>query len=246
LAVSCPQCGAAVLAGTRACQFCGTRVEYVEPVAEASAPPVAEVFGGQATSQGSAAEPSVPVVVSPPGAEGEYPKIESRKPVAAKPIGKKRARTWLVMAAIGAVMIWLFIFLAYRMLSSVNTPGSILGSPLGGSAAPSGRAPASGTSADLDVDIYPGAHPVSTLDRRDSTDSTEVTQSFVSSDKIDQVIDFYKARMVGQTSIYASGKGVIVSINPDPQDVVQVAISPEENAAGERISITRTQSKIQR
>lgn len=245
MAVSCPQCGAAVLAGTRACQFCGTRVEYVEPVAETSAPPAAEI-GAPTTPQSSVAEPSVPVVVSPPGAQGEYPKIESRKPAAAKAAPKKRAQTWLVMAAIGAVMIWLFIFLAYRLLSTANTSGSILGSPLGGSAAQSGPAPASGTSADLDVDIYPGAHPVSTLDRRDSTDSTEVTQSFVSSDKIDQVIDFYKARMVGQTSIYASGNGVIVSINPDPQDIVQVAISPQGNAGGERISITRTLSKIQR
>jgi hypothetical protein len=255
----------------RTCQFCGTRVEYVEPAADAPvAPPVSGAHSVSSidsllpdhapqspfeeasspsrasATPSSAASPFAPVNAGPQGptAEPSVPEGWKRKPRNSdleKGQTKKRAFSWATPAVIFMVGAGLLLFVGYRLLAGyMNTNSSS-----GGITAQSGAAPGSGSAAagDLGVDIYPGARALSGAERRDSTDSTVVTQSFVSDAKKDLVIDFYKARMVGQTSIYASGDGVVVSINPTPQDTIQVAIAPATSGGLTRIAITRTTDK---
>ena len=228
----------------RSCQFCGGPVEFTEPVAEESAPlapPVSNV-AAQTPFESAAPEPiasaSLPAAPSPPasnGGDAQPGSVKERK----APASKTRGLSCAVPAAIGLFAVLLLIFMGYRLLSSFTGSGF---SPIGNGAHPSSASQSSGSAAaaDLGVDLYPGARPLSDPDRRDSSGSTVVSQSFVTDARMDLVIDFYKARMVGQTSIYASGNGVVVSISPSPQETVQVAIAPAPSAPGTRIAITHT------
>jgi hypothetical protein len=147
---------------------------------------------------------------------------------------KNRLMTSVVLAGVALLVVWVFIFVGYRVMSGTMGGGS---SSTGSSARHAGVA-----ASDLGVDIYPGARPASDVDRRDSAGSTVVSQSFLVAAKLDLVIDFYKARMVGQTAIYASGAGVVVSINPSPQDSILIAIAPAQGGET-RITITHTAAK---
>jgi hypothetical protein len=227
----------------RACQFCGAPVESAEPVAaetpEAApgaapdaTPPVAE---SPEASPATAAQPdSAPPLAQPPSTKSTPAALQPKKP----------HRSYTVPIAVCAVAIIFIFFLAGRVLttfSSMNQSGpASIGKPAPQADAAS---PSSAAATDLGVDVYPGAHPLSDPDRHDAGDSTVVSQSFLTSDKMDYVINFYKARMVGYTSIYASGNGVVVSINPDAQDSVLVAIAPASAAGQTRISITHTTTK---
>jgi hypothetical protein len=252
LAVSCPRCGAAVASGMRRCQFCGTAVEFVEPAAEAN-PPAETPF--QETAQESAAEKveqetsasgetPVPSAASAASAsysaeEGTRPESETSKPVPAKP--NRPSFSCAAPAFAGLFVIVLLLFLGYRVLPTLMGGGPLTANgttPRSSTHFSSGVA----TAAELGVDVYPGAQPSSAADRRDSTGSTVVSQSFVSNDRMDLVINFYKARMVGQASIYASGNGVVVSISTNSQDLIQVAIAPGPGAQT-RIVITHTTTK---
>lgn len=104
--------------------------------------------------------------------------------------------------------------------------------------------PASAASAtDLGIDVYPGARALSDADRTTSSDGVRVSESFVSPATMTEVINFYKARMVGFASIYASGDGVVVSIKHDAQDSVLVAISPAQSGGKTKFSISHTTTK---
>lgn len=256
MATACPQCGAMVLDGRRSCQFCGARVESAEPAAEESAAaitpaandaplsivpettpepavPAPPVVAVPATAPPAAASPLATSSEAMEPARGKAPKVQAPR---------SRALSCAATAVIGLVVGWMFLFFGYRLMSAFMGGGispAVVSKP-SSSASTFAGAP---TASDLDVDLYPGARPDSDIDRRDSAGETVVSQSFLSGDKMDLVIDFYKARMVGQTSIYASGNGVVVSINPSPQDTVQVGIAPAGNGAGTRIAITHTATK---
>jgi hypothetical protein len=154
-----------------------------------------------------------------------------------KPVSSKRLLTLAVYAVIVLVVVVLFFSIVARMFSVFQ--GSSPSSSGSSAETSSGATPGAG---ELGVDVYPGARPLSDPDRRDSTDSTVVTQSFVSNEKMDLVINYYKARMVGQTAIYASGSAVVVSISPSPQESILVAIAPAPNGET-RIAITHTTAK---
>ena len=254
MALSCPQCSAAVLPGMRTCQFCGARTEFAEQSAEASAPPSTNDESSLADpapqSPFQEARPEAPTLP----ANAELPRMQANvlaepKPGNAKPAktdlgkaaAKSRLRSFAVPAAAGLLALWLLLFLGYRLLSDFTGSGS----STAGSGAQSSSAETSGggvTASGLGIDVYPGARALSAPDRSDSSGNTVVSQTFVSDDKMDQVIDFYKARMVGQTSIYASGNGVVVSISPNALDTIQVAIAPAGSGGVTRIAITHTTS----
>lgn len=253
----------------KTCQFCGAVLESAQPPDEenpqaklsfeepgpglpvqevATAPPDEKTPPDQSALAFPPVDASAgdgnnlaPIGDSLPAQENDRLEIkpEKAKPKTSEP--KNRASSCLLPALIGLVVIWLLLFFGYRLVSNFSGAGN---SPAGTAARLSGSANSSGAAAaaDLGVDVYPGARPISGADRRDSTDSTVVSQSFVSNDKMDLVINFYKARMVGQTSIYASGNGVVVSIAPSPQDSILVAIAPQPGG-GTRIAITRTTAK---
>jgi hypothetical protein len=238
----------------RACQFCGAVLESAEPAAEESAPaetPVPEAAPQTAFEESApppASPESAPVASAAPSApvlslaDGDGDRAESQPTKNVKaPVPNKRAMSCAVSALIGVVVVWLLLFFGYRLISNFTGAGN---SPSDNSAQrPNSRSSSRAvTAANLGVDVYPGSRPESDPERRDSAESTIVSQTFVSSAKVDLVIDFYKARMVGQASIYASGSGVVVSINPSALESIQIGIASEPGG-GTRFAITHTTQK---
>jgi hypothetical protein len=247
VAASCPQCRAAVVPGMRTCQFCGKPVEFVEDGAEQSAPaelPLPQAAPEPPASEPPLAPPPVPSV-APPLAPDDAPEdgISGDAPK------KKRPRSPAVPILIGLVVMGFLLLVGWRVLVALpglNQPGPLaLGPPAppANSVANSAVSSNAVNAGDLGVDIYPGAHALTDAERRDTTDSTVVSQAFVSSDKMDLVIDFYKTRMVGQATIYASGNGVAISFDPSPQETIQIAIAPGGTVGLTRIAIAHTTVK---
>jgi hypothetical protein len=226
---SCPNCRAAIVSGMRTCQFCGAPLDSAEPAASVSrqaAPPLVQAAP-------EAPRPAVPATITQPPAQ-----IQKRS-------NRSLPKPLLYGAAVVIFLIvFVFIlFFAFRSLNVFSTPNSGTGSTASETQNP--RSPSSGpaSASELGIDIYPGAREVDDPDRSSSSDGTVVSATFVSADPMSRVIDFYKARMVGSASIYASGNGVVVSISHNAQDSVEVGISPATSGGKTRISITHTTNK---
>jgi len=216
----------------RTCQFCGAPVEFVEPAAAESEP--MESSGDPPAPEQLPSDPK-PDAGSSSAQQEAHPQNEP----------KRRILTCAAQAALALIAGVFILFLGYRFLVTLSNmnhagPPSAAGAPQGANA---GSSPDALSASELGVDVYPGARPLSEPDRTGTQDQTIVSQSFVSSDKMDLVINFYKARMTGYTSIYASGDGVVVSISPSGQESILVAISPAPAPAKTRISITHTTTK---
>jgi hypothetical protein len=222
----------------RTCQFCGKPQEFVEDGGEQSAP--AELPLPQAAPEPPASEPPL----TPPSAPSVAPTLAPGDGVSgAAP--KKRAFS-PVVAVLAVLMAMGFLLLVgWRVL--LTLPGLNQSGPpsLGDTAPPASSATSSNpaTAAGLGVDVYPGASPLTDVERSDATDNTVVFQSFVSSAKMDLVIDFYKTRMVGQATIYASGNGVEITFSPTTQESIQIAIAPGGSVGQTRIAISHTTVK---
>jgi len=133
-------------------------------------------------------------------------------------------------------------FVALRsLIGSANFGGAIQFSNPDKAADEAGATPAqAATATDLGMDVYPGAQPLSSADRNTSADGSSVSESFVSSDEIDRVINFYKTKMVGTATIYASGNGVVVAISPSDRESFTVSISPAQSGGKTQFTITHS------
>jgi hypothetical protein len=216
----------------RTCQFCGAPVAYVEPSVAQTEP--------AATQREEAARDRLASsrLLSQPS---PLPQKED----SAKIGEKKKPRAFMVAPIAGTLIVVgfiVFIAMGLRFFSQSfgnGSQSSISTTQSPGAAASSGDV----NTSELGVDIYPGARELSDADRSSSADSSVVSATFVSDDPMDKVIEFYKARMVGYTSIFASGDGVVVSISPSAQESVLVAISPAQGRGKTKISITNTTTK---
>lgn len=236
MASSCPRCDATLVPGLRICQFCGTPVEGAEPGA-------AEIQPAESLAKEPAPEPlEAAQSASGAPASAASPLTEASASSTISP--KKRTLLYAAMAASTLIVLVLVVSIA-----RANFAFSFLGggshsfsadAPLPPNAAPSASA-ASAT--DLGIDVYPGARALSDADRTTFADSARVSESFVSQATTTEVINFYKARMVGFASIYASGDGVVVSISRGAQDSVLVSISPAQSGGKTRFSISHTTTK---
>lgn len=235
MAVSCPQCHAAVVPGMRTCQFCGTPVEYVAP--EPAESPQAESPRDETAQDQPAAGP-LPAAAMPVAQNSNRPKTAVKK-------GKPFSGVSPVMALLAGGVILFVIFIAVRFLviprifRGGNQSFTLTISPSRNGGASSGSVNAG----ELGVDIYPGARALSDAEHRDTADGTVVSATFVSDESMDKVVEFYRTRMTGQTAIYASGSGVVVSISPNPQQSIIVSIAPGQGEGKTRISITNTTAK---
>jgi hypothetical protein len=152
---------------------------------------------------------------------------------------------FIVRAAVGLIGLAVVVFIVWRFLPV----GQLFGRPGQSSFAASRDSSASvfsgslGT-AELGIEIYPGAEVSSPVSRSDSPGSITISATFTTPAEMAKVVDFYRARMVGKTSIYANGGGVVVTISRSPQDSIDVVIAPARNGALTRIDIDRTVSKI--
>jgi hypothetical protein len=222
---SCPQCHAAVVPGMPVCQFCGARVEYIE-AASAGESQRAELTIEEAS-------PAPPAPAAPPSQVAPVSGVSSS--------GLKK----LIPAAVILLAGIFILYVVLRFFTVFPNLGSGGGSAAGDTAQPANAASPSGavSAAELGVEIYPGASAISSGDRVASQDNSVVSATFVSSDSMDRVIDFYKSRMVGQASIYASGEGVVCSFSPNAKESVLVTISPSHNGGRTQIFISHTTAK---
>ncbi len=234
MAASCPKCGAAVVPGMRTCQFCSAPVEYIEP------DPAEE----QQADQPAGTPPPAPAFNRPvPAAFPDATLPRAQAQGAAKTAAKKGGLSpaLSIVVGVGAGIVILFVIVRILIILPIFGGGTLTfgdGAPRSSASSSSGGASAGG----LGVDIYPGAQTVSAANSRTTSDGSVTTATFVSADTTDQVIAFYKARMVGQTAIYASGNGVVVSLTPSLQESVQVAIDPAQSGGKTEIRITDTKT----
>jgi hypothetical protein len=214
----------------RSCQFCGAAVEYMEP----SAPEQTTVEAQAAESPFEKPVPDAPLA----GAAAPL----APKPAPAKAEPKSILFSYVIPLGVGLIAAAI-IFLAVGRVLYVFSNHPV---PISSADAASSRSTSRSSAiaaANLGVDIYPGARPLAEADHSDSSSSASVSQAFLTLDKTDLVINFYKARMVGHTTIYASGNGVVVSIAPSARETVQIAIAPDASPGQTRISITHTMDK---
>jgi len=245
---SCPKCHAALAPGMRTCQFCGTSLEGIVPAAAPDPPPGLPPGLQPGLPPGLQDEPQL-AEATPPAADAALAPDALASPQVQGKSGRW-PRKRILSIALRAAFPLLGIALIFVLILSLRTTFPIFGDGNQGSAGqPANSAPAqaSGTAAPstaaagLGVDIYPGATPLSDASQSSRMDKTILSQTFSSSDTSAQVVEFYKARMVGYSSIYASGDAVVVSLSPTAQDSVLVAISPTPGGKT-KFSITRTSS----
>jgi len=213
----------------RTCQFCGAPLEAADPAASESRP---------------AAQPVAPVAPQPP--RPAAPATVAQTPAQVKKPSNRSLPKPLLYGAAIAVFLMVFVlilFFAFRSLNVFSTPNGATGTTASSPQSPSSPSSGPASASELGIDIYPGASEVDEPDRSSSSDGSSVSATFTSADPMNRVIDFYKARMVGSASIYASGTGVVVSISRNAQDSVQVGISPATGGGKTRISITHTTNK---
>jgi len=210
------------------CQFCGTAVEYIEPT-------VAECEPEPLPLQDAAPDRPLtgisPTTIKPSAREKDRSQAKR----------KKGPANFVIQIAIGLVILAFFYFMVSHLLMFFpglsRTGGASESAPVQESSA---SPPPDSAATDLGIDIYPGVRTLSAPDRAISPDRSSVSAVFVSDDSMDKVIAFYKARMTGQTTIYASGDGVVVSISPNPQESTVVTIGPATSGGKTKISIAHT------
>ena len=212
----------------RTCQFCGAAAEYTEPAADEA---------HQAVSPVAQAVPAGPVPAQP--AVNEVPPAKAGRPSNS---GLKKLLLYYAVATIGGVIV---LIVGLRIVAFISGSQSGVDSPNTDTSRSQSITAASGavSASELGVDVYPGAQAASDGDRSTSADSIAVSQSFVSSDEMDRVVDFYKKRMVGFASIYASGQGIVVSIRPSQKESVQVTLSPARSGGKTSIFISHTTAR---
>jgi len=215
-----------VVAGLRACQFCGSAVDYVEPPAEEK--PRDDVAAALA-APGEPAQPAFAAPADPADAKAKKPGMGTVQ---------KIALFYLAPMALVAII----GFVALRsLIGTANFGGAIQFSNADKPADEAGATSAPAAAAtDLGMDIYPGARPLSSPDRNASTDGSSVSETFVSSDEMDRVINFYKTKMVGTATIYASGNGVVVAISPSDRESFTVSIAPAQSGGKTEFTITHS------
>ena len=230
MANSCPKCHAAVVAGTRTCQFCGAPVEYIEPAEQSLQDEVAAREEAEDRRIAEALAKALP----PP----------KRKVKAAKAKPKKPGLSTTAKAVAGPIAVVFILFVMSRLMLVFPTMlggSSISITPV--TSQPGASSASSLGTGELGVDVYPGARALADGDRSNSPEKSVISQAFVTDDQMNMVINFYKTRMTGQTSIYASGDGVVVSISPSAQESILVTISPSQGVGKTKILITHTTTK---
>jgi hypothetical protein len=159
---------------------------------------------------------------------------------------QKKPGSWNVAKAVaGPIAVVFILFVMSRLLLVFP---KMLGNDSSASITinrqqPDAASSSSLSAGELGVDIYPGARALSDGDHINSSERSVVSQAFVTADQMNMVINFYKARMTGQTSIYASGDGVVVSISPRAQESILVTISPAQSGGKTKILISHTITK---
>ena len=96
---------------------------------------------------------------------------------------------------------------------------------------------------ELGTAIYPGAKPVKGGIKMDTPEGSMVSGTFTTSDSKDAVLAFYKAKMVGATSVYDTGEGAVIQIAKGNAESIMVTISAKAADEDGKTQITIVHTK---
>jgi hypothetical protein len=225
------------------CQFCGAQVDQLMPAA-AESQRAGSAVEGPAPDRSALAAPLSQPVEPPSASPSTLPAdVAGRsKPSRIASSGVLRKLILFYLAAPVGVLAVVFISVRFVSLFQSSKPEGDSSGISTSQQSETGSPPRAANSGGLGIEVYPGAQTVSGEDQAATSDGSVVSATYVSSDTMNKVIDFYKVRMVGYASIYADGPGVVVSITRSPTDSIRVAISPAQSGGTTRIFISHTTS----
>ncbi len=143
-----------------------------------------------------------------------------------------------VFVGLGILAVCAVVFVGWRVSRAVHVSsngGVTLSTPTGTLSA--GNA-GSVSSADLGVDIYPGAKQQEGAVRVSTPNGTALTAAYVTSDSLDKVVDFYKGKLGPAASVFQSDKSAVLSeTSDDKKSSIMVTIGTEGNNGQTKIAI---------
>jgi hypothetical protein len=135
-----------------------------------------------------------------------------------------------VFVLFGVVAVGVIGFGAYKFSKAVHkdSNGNVALSTPGGTLTTGSSARIS--VADLGTVPYPGASNVDagSMNMRTPTGSI-VTCVYTSPDPSTKIVDFYKEKLGGETSVVQRGKGTVLSVGDKSRDTVMVTVTPQDD-----------------
>jgi hypothetical protein len=217
MAAFCTKCGAPASGDTAFCTKCGA--------------PLAATVAAAPTPAAYTPPPS-----NAPAAPYTQPAAAYVQPVAvaAAPVkGGSALKIILIIVAVfvglGVLSVAGIMFGIWRVSKVVhvsdNGKGGVAITTPGGTYS-AGNTPVSAS--DLGVDLYPGATQQQGAVRITTPNGSAITATYVTSDSMDKVIDFYKGKLGASASVFQSDKSAVLSLNSeDKKDSVMVTISSD-------------------
>lgn len=218
MAVFCTKCGATLSGDTAFCTKCGAPVAATAPTPAASTP------------QAYSPQPYVPPASNPPMTSTYAQPVAVGAPVKGGPSALKIILIILaVFVGLGIIGAAVVGFGIYRISKAVHVSnaggGSVEVSTPGGTIS---AGTVSVNSSDLGVDLYPGATQQQGAVRFSTPNGTAITATYVTSDPMDKVVDFYKEKLGASASVFQSDKSAVLSMNSDDKkNSVMVTISAD-------------------
>ena len=233
MAIYCGKCGAEVPSDKQFCANCGT------PVAAAAAAP-------------AYAPPTYsPVVTSAPPAGYAPPPPPPGYPGAVPPPAKSGGALKIILIVV-AIVVGLGIlgvgavgFTVWRVAHAIHTSGK------NGEVSidtPGGTYTANSTehysASDLGTDIYPGAQSGKGGARLTLPNGSMVTAVYTTTDSKDQVVNYYKAKLGSEASVYDSANSAMLSLQKGQKESIMVTVSQNEaqDQGKTKIAIVHTKS----
>jgi hypothetical protein len=227
MAAFCTKCGAPSNGDTAFCTKCGAPL-----AAPMSAAPIGAVPTQSAYMPPPSNAPATPY--TQPATGYVQPGAAYVQPVAAAPVkGGSALKIILIIVAVfvglGILSVAGIMFGIWRVSKVVhvsdNGKGGVSITTPGGTYS-AGNTPVSAS--DLGVDLYPGATQEQGAVRINTPKGSAITATYVTSDSIDKVIDFYKGKLGPGASVFQSDKSAVLTLNSeDKKDSVMVTISSD-------------------
>jgi hypothetical protein len=239
MAAFCTKCGAPSAGDTAFCTKCGAPLSAPTSAAPVGAAPTSAAPVGAAPTPAAYIPPASNAPArpyTPPAAAYTQPTAAYVQPV---PVGAAPVKGGsalkiiliiiVVFVGIGILCVAGIMFGLWRVSKVVhvsdNGKGGISVTTPGGTYS-AGNTPVSAS--DLGVDLYPGATQQQGAVRVNTPGGSAVSATYVTSDSMDKVIDFYKGKLGATASVFQSDKSAVLTLtNEDKKDSVMVTISSD-------------------
>lgn len=129
-------------------------------------------------------------------------------------------------------------YVAWRVAHSVHVSGNQVSVNIPGAGSYSANTSETFTASDLGTDLYPGAQSGKGSVRMSLPTGSMVTAVFVTSDSKDQVLDFYKERLVSDATTVDTSEGSVLTLKKGEQESVIVTIRANSSEFEGKTQIT--------